>query len=102
LPNKTIAIDFDHTLVNGSILLSGAKKAINRLRELGYYIIIHSCNDVDWIKQVLHDNDVRYDSIWDDRGKPIAAAYIDDKAVRFSGDWDDTLDELQEVLGCVI
>lgn len=94
-----IAIDFDNTLVELDTALYGAKDAINILREQGHEIIIHSCNRVDWIEQVLRDCDIRYDSIWDKKGKPVCHYYIDDRGIRFEGDWKETValvDQLEE------
>lgn len=83
----TIAIDFDHTLVNGKELIPGAKDAINALREAGHKIVIHTCNSPLWTQQVLRDNDIRYDHYWDDKGKPNCDIYVDDKGYHYQGDW---------------
>lgn len=92
---ESIACDFDHTIVDGDKPLPGAKEALQKLRDMGYKIIIHSCNDYEWIQRVLNDNDIPYDEIWDRLGKPICDAYIDDRGIGFAGDWDSTLTELQ-------
>lgn len=90
-----IAVDFDHTLVDYDKALPGAKEAINTLREQGHKIIIWSCNNKSWIERVLRNNDIRYDWIAEsDGGKIIADVYIDDRAIRFNGNWDDTLKEV--------
>lgn len=83
-----IGIDFDHTLVYGATPIKGAKQAINILREAGHKVVIHSCNNPKWIEKVLRDNDIRFDHIWDDKGKPICDIYVDDKGFRFTGDWE--------------
>jgi hypothetical protein len=83
-----IAIDFDHTLVELDKPLEGAREAVNIFRELGHKVIIHSCNSERWIKQVLGNNDIRYDKICgENTPKPIADIYIDDKGYRFGGNW---------------
>ena len=82
-----LALDFDHTIVNGDKPIEGAKEAINLLREQGHKILIHSCNNRKWIERVLNNNDIRYDWIWDEPGKPIADLYVDDRALHFEGDW---------------
>ncbi len=91
-----VAIDFDNTLVNGKDALIGAREAINILRELGHKIIIHSCNEPEWIERVLNDNDIRFDLIWKGRagvGKPLADLYVDDKGYHFphNGNWSEEL-----------
>lgn len=89
-----LAIDFDNTMVVGDKPLPGIKDAINRLRELGHKIIVHSCNNTKWIERVLNNNDIRFDYIvTNDGGKPLADLYIDDKGYHFpyNGDWNEEL-----------
>ena len=95
---RTVAVDFDYTLVKRDTLIPGAKEAMQKLRDMGYNIIIHSCNNRDWIARVLNTNNIPYDYIWDsslDRGKPIADWYIDDRAIGFRGDWDAVVKEIE-------
>lgn len=85
-----LAIDFDNTMVkNSKDTLNGLRDSINLLREYGHKIIIHSCNNPAWIEKVLIDNDIRFDFIWNNKGKPLADLYIDDKGYHFpyDGDW---------------
>lgn len=92
-----LAIDFDHTLVDGDKLRPFAREAINILREKGHKVIIHSCNSTEWIKKVLADNDVRYDSIHEleeTYGKPLADLYIDDKGYHYRGDWETEVNDI--------
>lgn len=102
----TIAIDLDHTLVEGKLAIPGAKDAINLFREYGHKIIIHTCNSVKWAEQVLNDNDIRFDYIWNEDSsnrykscKPIADIYIDDRGYRFLGDWVHESLEVLKILG---
>ena len=91
-----IAIDFDNTLVFVKEPLPGARDAINRLREKGHKIVIHSCNREAWVKEVLDNNDIRYDRVHgnESKGKPLADLYVDDKGYRFpyNGDWATEID----------
>jgi len=92
-----IAVDFDHTLVELDTPLPGAKQAMERLKDLGYAIMIHSCNNKGWIEKVLRANDIPYDYIWnpaEDTGKPACDAYVDDRGVGFTGDWNKVIDEI--------
>lgn len=94
----TVAIDFDHTLVDGQKARAGAKEAINQLREQGHRIIIHSCNDADWIRRVMANNDLRFDAIWEGKGKPIADIYVDDRAFRTTGNWAEDVKVISQIL----
>ena len=93
-----IAVDFDHTLVEGDKPRDGAKQAINILREKGHKILIYSCNETSWIKKVLDNADIRYDGVYEGKKKPLADLYIDDKGYHYKGDW---LGEVDEILSRV-
>jgi hydroxymethylpyrimidine pyrophosphatase-like HAD family hydrolase len=89
-----LAIDFDHTLVDGDKLRPFAREAINILREKGHKIVIHSCNNWKWIEKVLDNSDVRYDHIWTGEGKPLADLYVDDKGYHYRGDWESEVNDI--------
>lgn len=93
-----IAIDFDHTIVEGKEPFPGVKRAINLMREAGHKIIIHSCNNPNWIEQVMNNNDLRYDGIWNEPGKPLADLYVDDKGFKFMGNWDTDIPLILELV----
>jgi hypothetical protein len=107
---RVIAIDFDGTLCQHQFPTIGepqigVKEAVERLKALGFYILIWSCRTSHWnyevfggdpsihpferphvkaMKDWLDANGIPYDEIDDgSRGKPLADFYIDDKAVRF-------------------
>lgn len=86
-----IAIDWDHTLMNGKVWLPGAQEALRRFKEDGHVIIIHSCNSPEWIKDNLRACNIEVDLVWDEKGKPVADIYIDDRGYKFptNGSWDD-------------
>lgn len=89
-----MAVDLDGTLVNGTTLVPGAKDALQTLHNRGHRIVIHSCNNPEWVRLVLNNNDIPYDSVWDQEGKPVADYYIDDRGIYFGGDWSDVLAKL--------
>jgi hydroxymethylpyrimidine pyrophosphatase-like HAD family hydrolase len=93
-----IAIDWDHTLMDGKEWLPGAQKALNRLREEGHKIIIHSCNNDNWILKNLQEVGIPVDGVWKEDGKPIADLYIDDNGYHFpyNGDWAGEIDKILE------
>jgi len=105
-PPKIIVIDFDGTLCKFAFPDVGppepnVKEALIKLKELGYKICIHSVRTATYrgnrdrehhirvIEKFMEENELPYDEILTDSNmdKPIAAAYIDDKAIRYEGDW---------------
>lgn len=98
-----IAVDFDHTLIgydsNGDHFpIEGAAEAMQALKAQGCYIIIHTCrigiamengnlrDEVKFVQSVLKEYDMPFDEIYL-HPKPVADFYIDDRAIRFEGDW---------------
>lgn len=108
-----IAIDFDNTIVDWvdseCVLKRGARQAMQRLKDLGCTIIIHTCRIgiaketgnvavvIEEIKRILEDFEIPYDSIHLGT-KVIADAYIDDRAVAFRGDWSQACDDTEKLL----
>ena len=39
-------------------------------------------------EQVLRNNDIMFDGIWDSIGKPVCDLYVDDRGYRFGGNWE--------------
>lgn len=98
---KTIAVDLDGVLAaydgwRGSLHfgppIAGAQEFLIRLRRLGRVLIYstrtnpaandeHAVDLVDRVRAWLDDHDLPYDAIYCGGGKPIAAAYVDDRAV---------------------
>lgn len=72
--------------------------AIKILKEKGHQILIHSTRGDDLLKEYCTRNDIPYDYIntnpnlqGENPGKPIAYVYVDDRAVRYSGQSTDEL-----------
>lgn len=106
---RTICLDFDgvlHSYRSGwcgaEVIpdppIHGTREAIARLRRL-YRVVIHSarCHSeagrlaVDaWLKK----HGIEVDEICEH--KPPAIAYVDDRAIRFRGEWESVLTEIQE------
>ena len=108
-PRRSIvlAIDWDHTIIQNEAiqpgeryppLYEGAKEAILVMKERGYKVIIHTCNNPVWIKECLEHWDIPFDSIWTEAGKPVCSLYIDDLGLHFQGNWTETLVEVEERL----
>lgn len=110
-----IAIDFDGVLHlyskgwNGGEIydppVPGAKEAMEKLKEAGHTLYIFSTRSnkifrkkdpVDHnkaMKEWLEKHEIPFDKIWT-FGKPMADIFIDDRAIGFRGNWDDTVEEV--------
>jgi len=102
---ETIVIDFDGTVCKFAFPGVGppepnVKEALTKLKELGYKICIHSVRTATYwggdrehhiqvIEKYMKENELPYDEILIDKSmdKPIAVAYIDDRAIRYEGNW---------------
>ncbi len=98
--SKTVAIDFDGTIRSWdtSQPIEGAREAIMLFREHGYKVLVHTCNRKEWVEQWLNEHDIRYDGIWDGKGKPICSLYADDRGYKFCGDWTHEQLEILKIL----
>jgi hypothetical protein len=114
VPRHTIVVDFDNTIApngpNYTLLepYPGAITSLRRLKKEGLRVTIHSGRTsryaqkksgkskeslVKEIHDYLKKYKIPYDSIWLP-DKPMAIAYIDDKAVEFKGNWQQSLDKV--------
>jgi len=114
---QRIMIDFDGVIhqyeswndgrLNDEVI-EGAKETIDELHKQGYEIVIFTTRAstlsnsqpssdelIKNVKQWLKDHDIYYDNITAE--KLAAVAYIDDRAIRFEGNWKDTLNKLDEI-----
>ena len=106
---RTICLDFDgvlHSYRSGwcgaEIIpdppIHGTREAIARLRE-HYRVAVYSsrCRTEEGrraIKNWLQKHDIAVDEV--SEHKPPALVYVDDRAVRFRGNWDDVLVEIRQ------
>ena len=90
---KTVSIDFDGVLTDGisDSVSQEAREFLSELYRKGYEIHIHSCKDREQIQAALKGlgfiksiSNVKHPSL----------AYIDDRAIRFNGDFSSTVQEL--------
>lgn len=113
----TIAVDFDGVIhgysegfKDGTIYdepVPGAADALRKLKDEGHKIYIFTTrtnrlfHKKDYgdqeraIEEYMNKHDIPFDKIWS-FGKPMADIFIDDRAVGFRGNWNETLDEVQE------
>jgi hypothetical protein len=111
---KRIAVDFDDTLISADekgrpIPLKGGAESLKILRESGFEIVIYSCRtgiaaregrlheEIEWMKEVLDHFEIPFDSIFAG-DKIIADVYIDDRAIHFNGDWEETVSKAFDYL----
>jgi trehalose-6-phosphatase len=101
LESRTVCIDLDDTLCTHSgdyakaDPIPGAQEALTKLRKAGWCVVVYTGRHfnqwqvtVDW----LACHGFEYDQIV--FGKPPARFYIDDRAIRFDGNWDQVCREL--------
>jgi hypothetical protein len=111
---KTIAIDFDGVINSYKSGWKGptetdepvlsAAESISSLFNRGYKLIIFSTRastpeGVETIREYLRkhtENDLLVNSIEITDRKPISDVYIDDRAISFTGDWEDTLKKIDD------
>ncbi len=102
---KTIILDFDgvvHSYESGwhgadvvcDMPTPGAKEAIAKLRET-YTVVVcssrcHQTGGVEAIKEWLSENGIEVDQVTND--KPPHIVTVDDRALRFDGDWQKVID----------
>ena len=106
---RTICLDFDGVLhsyrsrwcgseVIPDLPIHGTREAIARLRQQ-YRVVIHSarCHSEGGRKAVqswLDRHNIVVDEVCEH--KPPALIYVDDRAIRFRGNWDEVLDEIRD------
>lgn len=85
---QRLCVDFDNTITDGEKVLDGCIEKLSELSQR-FTIAIFSARLTDaerrQMKEMLDRWKVPYDEILE--RKPDAVAYIDDKGIRFDGDW---------------
>lgn len=103
-----ICVDFDDTIsvrAFGTVFpAEGVIEGLTRLRANGYKIIVHSARAwekfddraerIDEMRKLLDEWGVPYNEIWVGAGKPVAKAYVDDRAIRFDSNWAAIVDSI--------
>ena len=122
--HHTIAVDLDGTLLTDSwpylgTPMPGAIEAMQELQKIANPVIF-TCRiapmeidgftprpaavvqmEKDKIQHILESHGLRNIPIWDKPWKPLAAAYVDNRAVRYSGrtnSWDVALQQIRALL----
>ncbi|MGE3536387.1 MAG: hypothetical protein AB7N91_02995 [Candidatus Tectimicrobiota bacterium] len=104
-PRGAIVVDLDGTICEHRYPafgepVAGAQEALQRLKAAGFWIIIHTVrtssifqataeytpdiNSPEAVSAFLRQHHIPYDEIWI-HDKPLAVAYIDDRALRVVG-----------------
>jgi hypothetical protein len=101
----TIVVDLDGTICEHRFPafgepIAGAREALQRLKDAGYWIVIHTVrtssyyrttdlydpevNSPEAVRAYLERHQIPFDEIWLP-DKPVAMAYIDDRGLRLVG-----------------
>lgn len=93
---RNIVMDFDGTICAFRFPDTGppepdVREALERIRAAGYRVVIHSCRTraaghAKIIMDYMAKHDLPYDEICVS-DKPFAMAYIDDRGIRYEGNW---------------
>ncbi|MCZ6688263.1 MAG: hypothetical protein O7H41_01535 [Planctomycetota bacterium] len=107
--SKRICVDFDDTLcMRDETVAPHAREVLKLLKDSGHeiYVLSSRFNPKIWgdlvekrmekVSDWLQANGLAYDKVV--AYKPAADIYIDDKALRFEGDWNQTLEEMKKIL----
>lgn len=126
--SNRIVVDWDGTCVEDVWPAKGdwlpeengwdARRAMREMLERGYEVVIFSTRlapmqvdektpvsemgkhaEYSYIRDMLDMADLRDVRIWLEPWKPGALAYIDDKGIRFDGDWNITLTQVVDAVG---
>jgi len=114
---KVAAIDFDgviHQYSNGwqkgiiyDEVVPGAKEGVTALKDAGYHIMIYTTRtnpqfrkkgepeQYDQLVQYLEKHQIPYDRIYVGSGKPMADVYLDDRAIPFTGNWEQSVKDVR-------
>ena len=89
-------------------VIPGAREGMKALKKAGFYLIVHTCRTNPELNRTancsivelqravelkLKEVDIPFDEVFIGIGKPLASAYVDDRAVEFMS-WDVTLSKL--------
>lgn len=113
MERKIIAVDLDGTITEYDGWqgekhigepIDGCVEVLKKLKK-SHVIIIHTCrNNLEYVKKYLDKHQIPYDYINENPYQPDSAGndkifahhYIDDRAVKFDGDWKEVEDKIME------
>jgi len=102
---RTVCLDFDGVLADYhgwkdedtlDPPYPGAKEFVERVLAAGYAVVVHTTRDPDRIWNWLGENCFPVFNVDVARRKPKALVYIDDRAFRFTGDWDAAFEAIRQ------
>lgn len=99
---KTVAVDWDDTLVNETGWMAGAVDFLKTLQKRGFKVVIFSCRTsylkgATEIRERLREAGLKDVELHTEPGKPLAVAYVDDRGIHFNGNYDEALKAILEL-----
>lgn len=102
---KIIAIDFDGVIADYSQgwqgravfgdIVPGTIEALEKLEREGWQIIIYTARpEYEEVREYLIEHAIPFSYVT--KSKPHVRIYIDDRAIRFNGCWEDILPQLDD------
>lgn len=109
---KMVCVDLDGTIAHYKEWegedhfgepVPGARDALGKLRDMGWTVIIYTTrSNREKIRQYLEKNSIPFDYINESPSQPAnavggklyAQVYVDDRAIQFNGNWQETLAEI--------